>query len=357
MFREYGVLQGKVDRFKREDDLDSPHLQIRVIDGNNAVWRVPVNVLSGDGSLLIFHRVDPLQSHPILAGLANLAPGFNQLAAAERSATRSLDFLRSPLFDWPTGVEVSPSQPGANNDLQDSLMTELENLKAQNGDIFVFGEKFPKQGQAANPRPSDLEFGTSQGIHQIHMNQGNPRGRFESDNGIFQDGGIILKFANRYVGLFLRFQTQWLPTDDRNGNRISSSRQIPAGTGITITPPDEGGDRPIDVSNPDIYIERALVNPIGADPGKEVVVIGNAASIAVDLNNWSIVDRNDKAEILTSTLGAGESLRVILTGNTAQLGNQGGTIRLKDAAGNQVHAVAYAKEDARSEGRYVRFIT
>ncbi len=354
MFREYGVLQGKVDRFKREDDLDSPHLQIRVIDRNNAVWRVPVNVLSGDGSLLIFHRVDPLQSHPILASLSSLAPGFNLLPAGDRSATKSLDFLRAPLFDWPTGVEVAPSRPGANNDLQDSLTTELENLKAQGGDIFVFGEKFPKQGQPSTPRPSDVEFGTTQGVHQIHLNQGNPPGRFESDNGTFQDGGIILKFANRYVGLFLRFQTQWLPTDDRNGNQIPTSRQIPAGAGIGTIPDDGGG---VSVSNPEIYIERALVNPIGADPSKEVVVIGNASSAAVDLSNWSIVDRNDNAEPLTGILGAGDSLRVTLSGNTAQLGNQGGTIRLRDAAGNQVHAVSYAREDAQTEGRYVRFIT
>jgi uncharacterized protein YukJ len=353
MLSDYGVLAGKVDIFKREDDSDSPHLQIRVIDRNNEKWRVPVNVLSSDNSLLIFHRIDPLQGHPVLASLENLRPGFNPLPSNLRSPSRSLDFLRSPLFDWPTGVEVLNTGPGANDDLQDRLTAELQNLKSQNGDIFVFGVKFPKDGQAANPRPSDIAFGTNKGIHDIHMNQGNPSGTFEKDNGIFQDGGLILKFPNRYVGLFLRFQTQWLPTDEQTGNRIASSSRVPAGGTISGG---TGGGTP-SVAYPAIYIERVLVNPIGSDLGREAIVIGNATSAGVDLTGWSIVDRRDSAEALSGTLAAGESRRIVLSGSTIQLGNTGGTIRLKDAAGNQVHAVSYSKEDAQTEGRYVRFIT
>jgi uncharacterized protein YukJ len=145
MLSDYGVLGGKVDIFKREDDSDSPHLQIRVIDRNNEKWRVPVNVLSSDNSLLIFHRIDPLQGHPVLASLENLRPGFNPLPSNLRSPSRSLDFLRSPLFDWPTGVEVLNTGPGANDDLQDRLTAELQNLKSQNGDIFVFGVKYSQR--------------------------------------------------------------------------------------------------------------------------------------------------------------------------------------------------------------------
>jgi len=360
MSLEYGVLAGKVDIFKREDDLDSPHLQIRVIDRNNQAWRVPVNVLSGDNSFLIFHRADPLQGHPVLAGLSDLEPGFVPLPANFRSVSRALDFFRSPLFDWPTGVEVLPSGEGENDDLQDSLITDLKSLKAQDGDIFVFGAKFPQQGQAFKPRPIDQEFGTKQGIHDIHMNQGNPPGPFIRDNGVFQDGGLILKFSNRYVGLFLRFQTQWLPTDDLTGNRLANAKKIPAGSSPIVGGDGGGGDgdgTTPNVSNPDIYIERALINPTSADPGQEAVVIGNTTSSAVDLTGWSIVDRNNMAEILSGALEPGESRRIVLTGKAAQLGNKGGTIRLKDASGRQVHAVSYSKEDARAEGRYVRFIT
>ena len=74
----YGVLRGRVDVFKREDDLSTPHLQIRVVDGHNQAWRVPVNVLSADQSRLVFHRADPLQNHPLLAALPQSPPGLRR---------------------------------------------------------------------------------------------------------------------------------------------------------------------------------------------------------------------------------------------------------------------------------------
>jgi hypothetical protein len=97
----FGVLRGKVDIFKREDDLNTPHLQIKVIDGNGEKWRIAVNVLSSDKSFLIFHRAEPLQSHPLLGDILKVNPGFTLLPEPLRSATTSLDYFRAPLFDWP----------------------------------------------------------------------------------------------------------------------------------------------------------------------------------------------------------------------------------------------------------------
>jgi uncharacterized protein YukJ len=356
MVMHYGVLRGKVNMFKREDDFDTPHLQIRVIDGHDQAWRVPVNVLSKDQSFLVFHRVDPLQSHPLLAGLPQTAAGFTPFSPASRSASTALDYFRAPLFDWPTGVAAPHTGPDENDDLQDILGIYLKQLGAQNGELFVFGERFPEPGQAPNPRPIDREFHTVQGVHNVHMNQGNPKpGPFASDNGVFQDGGLILKFPTRYVGLFLRFQTQWLPTDNATGDRLPGAQPIlPGGSSPTDGIP--GG--PSTISHPIVYIERALINPVGDDPGKEVVVIGNTTTSSVNLTGWSIVDKNNKAEVLSGVLlPAGESRTVVLSGHAAQLGNKGGTIRLKNPAGDQVHAVSYSPADAKEEDRYIRFNT
>lgn len=223
---DYGVLRGKVDRFKREDNFDTPHLQIRVVDGNTKAWRVLVNVLSKDQSFLVFHHIDPLQSRPLLAGLPNVRTGFTELPFASRSTSTALDYFRAPLFDWLTGVAVPHAGPGVNDDLQDTLTMYLRQLQTQNGEIFAFGSKFPEPGQAPNPRPIDHEFNTVQGVHDIHMNQGNPSGSFAKDNGVFQDGGLILMLPSRFVGLFLRFQTQWLPTDNTTGNRLPTAQPI-----------------------------------------------------------------------------------------------------------------------------------
>jgi uncharacterized protein YukJ len=356
MAMSYGVLRGKVDVFKREDDFNTPHLQIRVLDGHHQAWRVPVNVLSKDQSFLVFHRVDPLQSHPILAELPHTAAGFTSLPASSRSASTAMDYFRAPLFDWPTGVAAPHTGPGESDDLQDLLTMYLQQLKAQNGELFVFGEPFPAPGQPPDPRPIDHEFDTDQGVHNIHMNQGNPKpGPFAKDNGVFQDGGLILKFPTRYVGLFLRFQTQWLPTHNTTGDRLPGAQPIPPG-GSPSDGDSPGGPSP--VTYPIVYIERALINPGGDDPGKEVVVIGNTTTSSVDLTGWSLMDKNNKVEVLSGVLlPSGESRRIVLSGHGAQLGNKGGTIRLKNPAGDQVHSVSYSQEDAQQGDRYIRFNT
>jgi hypothetical protein len=147
------------------------------------------------------------------------------------------------------------------------------------------------------------------------------------------------------AGLFFRFRTQFLPTDE-HGDRIPGvSKEIPpAGT-------------PIDGASPSLYIERALVNPAGDDAGLEVVVIGNTSSAAVDLGGWRIVDKNNLVETLASmAVSPGGSVSVALSGLGAQLSNKGGTIRLLNPGGVLVHAVSYSKADA-VEGRFVRFNT
>jgi uncharacterized protein YukJ len=345
----YGVLRGRVDVFLREDDFDTPHLQIRVLDGYNQAWRVPVNVLSKDQSFLVFHRVDPLQSHPLLAELPQLAAGFTPLPQASRSALTALDYFRAPLFDWPTGVAAPHTGPGSNDDLQDTLTMYLQQLQDQNGELFVFGEKFPEPGQPSNPLPIDQELDTDQGVHNVHMNQGNANpGSFAQDNGVYQDGGLVLMFPTRFVGLFLRFQTQWLPTDDTTGDRLPGAQPIPPGS-----VPTDGM-----VSSPIVYIERALINPAGDDSGQEVVVIGNTTTATVDLTGWSIIDKNNHAEVLSGVLlPGGESRRIVLSGHGAQLGNKGGTIQLKNPSGDQVHSVSYSQQDAQQSERYLRFNT
>src|SRR3954462_9450194 len=48
------------------------------------------------------------------------------------------------------------------------------------------------------PSTQDDYFGflPGRGIHDIHMNQGNPPGQFAKDNGPWQDGGLLFEFPN-----------------------------------------------------------------------------------------------------------------------------------------------------------------
>jgi uncharacterized protein YukJ len=354
----YGVLRGKLDRWKREDvpsgSAKSPHLQIRLLDAHGTPWRIPVNVRSGDPqkSLVIFHRADPLLSHPILEALTSLPSGLTDLNHQPRTASNSLDYSRAPLFDMTTGIALPPTAPGTDDDLQDVVSRHHNDLKATGGDLVAFGSHFHDPA----PKPGiDTEFGTKDGMHDIHMNQGNALHEHDEDNGVFNDGGLILRFPDHVTGLFFRFKTQFLPTDSR-GNRIPGvSKEIPPSATPAETPTlPPGGADPV---FPSVYIERALVDPAGDDPRKEVVVLGNTTVLGIDLSGWRILDKNNQAETIAGVqLPPGGSVAVALSGRGAQLSNKGGTIRLLDASGVQVHAVSYSKADV-VENRFVRFTT
>jgi len=64
------------------------------------------------------------------------------------------------------------------------------------------------------------------GLHETHMNQGNPRGRHFRENGAFQDGAVIVERASSFAALFTAFQTQLLPTDMR-GDPVNGARPLP----------------------------------------------------------------------------------------------------------------------------------
>jgi len=179
------------------------------------------------------------------------------------------------------------------------------------------------------------------------MNQGNV-GPHAGDNGVFHDGGLILKFPDRYLGLFLGFQTQRIPTDAA-GNAAAGATPISQLLAGVPPPP------PPAVVASDIYIERALINPSGPDAGGEVVVLSSLATTAQALTGWRIVDKNGRMTSINATIGPGQSILVALDGTGVQLGNQGGNLMLQDAHSAQVDVITYSADDASIENRYVRF--
>ena len=193
---------------RREDNASTPHLQIRVLDDSGQPWRIAVNVQSDSGSNVAFWVVDPLAGHPLLASLPAKRFGVQYRG---READEALDYVKAPLFDWKLGRLLPPSGNASSDDLQDLLSLYLDQCKNASGEIYAFGAKFDQNLH----KPIDAEFGNTDGlhgIHDIHMNQGNV-GAHAGDNGIFHDGGLILAFPDRYLGLFLGFQTQRIPTD------------------------------------------------------------------------------------------------------------------------------------------------
>ena len=338
----YGVLRGHPDRYKREDNTSSPHLQIRVLEDGGQPWRIAVNVQSDTGSHVAFWVVDPLVGEPLLASLPGVASGFSPAAP---NADHALDFVKAPLFDFTLGRVLPPSGQANSDDLQDLLSLYLDQCKAAGGELYAFGAKFEQNLH----KPIDAEFGNLDGlhgIHDIHMNQGNV-GQHAGDNAVFHDGGIILKFPDRFLGLFLGFQTQRIPTDAA-GNAAPGS--IPLSQVLAGGPPPP----PPSVTGP-IYMAHALINPTGADPGKEIVVLASLSTTTQTISNWRLIDKNGHVTSITATLNSGSFVAIVLDGNGVQLGNNGGNLILQDHTNAQVDAVTYTGEDAAPADRFVRF--
>jgi uncharacterized protein YukJ len=340
----YGVLRGRPDRYKREDNTSTPHLQIRVLENTGQPWRIAVNVQSDSGSNVAFWIVDPFVDHPLLASLPGKVSGFSTVA---RKADEALDYVKAPLFDWPHGRLLPPSGGASSDDLQDLLSLYLDQCKNAGGEVYAFGAKFDQNLH----KPIDIEFGNTDGPwHPRHsMNQGNVVSH--AGNGAFHDGGLVLAFPDRYLGLFLGFQTQRIPTDAA-GNAAAGATaigQILAG-GPTTPPP-----VPVPSPSSSIYIERALINPSGNDAGREVVVLASLVTTAQTLTNWRLMDKNGRMTPVNTTLGPGQSVAIALDGNGIQLGNQGGNLILQDNHNVQVDVVTYTSQDASSENRYFRF--
>lgn len=359
----YGVLRGKPDRWMREEGDATPHLQIRILDDSGAAWRIAVNVQSDTGSEVAFWLVDPLTAHPIIASIAGTLSGFTTTA---HGPDHALDFVRAPLFDWTKGRALPATGQAAADDMQDLLSLYLTQCHAVGGEVLAFGAKFDRNLH----KPIDHDFGNLDGlhgIHDIHLNQGNV-GAHASDNGAYQDGGLLLVHPDRVIGLFLGFQTQRVPTDETGRPTSSATAIAELIAGAAPAPAPEPAPTPGPPSGPQppvppsplvgaaVYLERALINPAGSDPGLEVVVLGNLATAPTALDGWVLEDKNGRITTIAGvTAAAGASVAILLDGNGVQLGNKGGNLILRSPDGQQADVVVYTADDARPDDRYVRF--
>ena len=323
----YGVLVGRVVACRRESAGEAtPHYQVHVV-ADGVDYRVAVNVQSAQAPSQLRYLVDDDFAHPVTDDLAGFAEGWTGLPSQAGGA--SLDFIRGNLFD-PAGLRLLPADlPGERNDLADLLDSYLlRAVEDPTATVFAFGQRWgPDQG---NPDPT-FGFSPGNGVHDIHMNQGNSA-QFAGDDGVWQDGGLLIRFAGtpRWVAIFLAFQSQSWHTDDTTGHALDVE---PAAS---------------------VQVVAALVNPVGPSPENESVTVLNTSPEEVDLTGWSFADRDKRrAPVPGVRLAAGEALRVPLQ-PPAQLGNKGGALTLLDRDGLKVHGVAYTAQQVR-EGWTVVF--
>ncbi len=219
----YSVLAGRPTAGKVVSGA-SAHYQI-TMQAAGGPFTVAVNIQSVDGSEVLYDIVEEF-TPPDLAALLALPMGMTALKS--EAGGLALDYVRStvdgaPMITKAQMTLLPKANAKAKNNSAEEQMIQRARAKAlenavitllnmtiadKDGVIYAFGSAYADGGKA-------------DGIHDIHMNQGNPANNHGGDNGVWQDGALLIHLPSQgmWTAVFLAFQTEsW--TTDSAGNPV-----------------------------------------------------------------------------------------------------------------------------------------
>ncbi len=209
----YSVLKGDPISGKVADG-SSYHYQITVQTAPDTTTTIDVNVQSVDKSEVLYF-INQAFTPPDPAGLLALPVGLTALTSVPGGL--ALDFVRTQIDGQPMitrdQMQLLPdtvAKGSPKNDLNNAVIDLLNAAIADaNGTIYAFGSAFADPGGIT-------------GIHDIHMNQGNPANNHSSDNGVWQDGAVFINLpsTNTWAAIFIAFQTESWSTYDTTGDAV-----------------------------------------------------------------------------------------------------------------------------------------
>jgi uncharacterized protein YukJ len=131
---------------------------------------------------------------------------------------------------------VPPDAPGVDNDLKDRLeFAVVKAMQEAGAAIYAFGERWGPEKTKADQY---FGFKPGNGVHDIHMNQGNAA-KWRKDDGVYQDGAVMIQYPDGWRAFFFAFQNQSFSTDDEG--HATTSALAPTTSGRRTTPK---GNRP-----------------------------------------------------------------------------------------------------------------
>lgn len=208
----YGVLIGTLNRFTREDrnNFGSWYHGKIYVDAPNGQYECAVDVSTPTGITVQFREIHGLDRN-LFAPILALTSGWHLLARTSQSG--ALDYIRSPLFQIRIGCMTLIPSPLLSllvrileallsrwiDSTGDNALNVLETQLTGSTRVFIFGAPYT----------------TGLGVHDIHMNQGDPPGQFQHLDAIWQDGGTIIERPDgELVAVITKFETQSLRTDN-----------------------------------------------------------------------------------------------------------------------------------------------
>ena len=219
----YSVLAGRPTAGKVVSGA-STHYQI-TMQATGGPFTVAVNIQSVDGSEVLY-AIEEDFTPPDLAALTALPMGMTKLQSAPGGL--ALDYVRSTVDGVPMttkaqmtllpqlqakakggSAEEQMIQRARAKALENAVVTLLNmTIADKDGVIYAFGSAYADSGKV-------------DGIHDIHMNQGNPANNHGGDNGVWQDGALFISLPSKgtWTAVFIAFQTEsW--TTDSAGNPV-----------------------------------------------------------------------------------------------------------------------------------------
>jgi uncharacterized protein YukJ len=215
----YSVLAGQPTAGKVVSGA-SAHYQI-TMQAPGGPFTVAVNIQSVDGSEVLY-AIEEEFTPPDLTALLALPMGMTALQS--QPGGLALDYVRSTVNGQPmiTKAQMTllpellagPKAKALNEHdrmmnrarakaLENAVITLLNmTIADKDGVIYAFGSAYADSGKV-------------DGIHDIHMNQGNPANNHGGDNGVWQDGALLINLPSKgtWTAVFIAFQTESWTTD------------------------------------------------------------------------------------------------------------------------------------------------
>lgn len=186
----YCILVGKVSAVILPGPNSSvPHAQILVdVGGRPMSAEINIAPRPGDSELLFWNNKidDKLE---LVQELKDIPPG---LRTYDECRFTPLDYIRGGLLELNDAVIVSPED----HVLSDFLSQAGTQLTSEGLIAYIYGSV------------------AGETVQNVHMNQGN-HDHFAKEDGIFQDGGVLLQFPDgHWQAIFIAFSSQALETDN-----------------------------------------------------------------------------------------------------------------------------------------------
>jgi len=235
---EYCVFKGTLLRAAPFKDSypGSPHYVITVAGSDNKPFNIVVNSAStepgedGDDDVYFYADLnfdDPLTAKLEALGLGLHTSGFPRLDYWQDRSLLDLSRMRPVPYKDENGNRADV------NDIIDEMLSIDESRPSQKLPYDNGSGKLQQRDFWEPTAKNVVVYGfgflflpKQDGLHETHMNQGNPKGRHFKENGAFQDGAVIVQRDNGFAAAFTAFQTQRLPTDAK-GNPTKDARPLP----------------------------------------------------------------------------------------------------------------------------------